>query len=207
MALQWTPGGFGTPVFDERQVWVDRGRVSVRNGDQVRSVFPDSLGDAATLVLDGPPDGQFAAGLDVPPPDEPASLGIDQDAASWIGDWYGFVWSLLDPAAARCGTPIRSPERSFWSPSWSVRPTRGRKRWRSFGSGWPPWAHDNRCYSRCLAPSVRPPCRDSATGRGLVAGTTSSASTDMAPTTSSALRMPNWSPRKPSSGGPARNAV
>jgi hypothetical protein len=111
MALQWTPGGFGTPVFDGRQVWVDGGRVSVRDGGQVRSVLAGSLEDAARLVLDGPPDGQFAAGLDVPPPDEPgASLGIDEEAARWIGDWYGFVWSILEELRAAhpdVSSPVR----------------------------------------------------------------------------------------------------
>ena len=111
MALQWSPGGFGTPAFDDRQVWVDGGRVIVRDGDQVRSVFAGSLEDAARLVLDGPPEGQFAAGLDVPRPDEPgASLGIDEEAARWIGDWYGFVWSLLEELRAAhpdASSPVR----------------------------------------------------------------------------------------------------
>jgi hypothetical protein len=102
IALRWTFGGIGTPFFgDDEQVRV-AGMSLVRQHRSTAEVAPiHSLTDAATFVLDGPPDVAWAEPFDVPPPgDLDERLPIDGVAAAFLGDWYGFASSVLEELRA-----------------------------------------------------------------------------------------------------------
>ncbi|MGH9038653.1 MAG: hypothetical protein ACRDZ3_00305 [Acidimicrobiia bacterium] len=94
IALRFTRGGFGTPFFGaDDQVRVAGGRL-VRGSDEIPIT---TLSAAAALVLDGPPDEAWAEGFDVPPMGDPdQELGVDPDAAAFLGNWFGFAWSVLE---------------------------------------------------------------------------------------------------------------
>jgi hypothetical protein len=60
-----------------------------------------TLAAAAAFVLDGPPDVASAEQFDVPPPgDLDDELRIDDEAAAFLGDWYGFAYSVLEELRA-----------------------------------------------------------------------------------------------------------
>ena len=96
--LRWTLGGFGTPFFAaDEQVRVAGGQVIVQRGASATAMPITTLADAAALALDGPPDIEWAHGFDVHDAgDVDASLPVDADAAAFLGDWYGFAWSVLE---------------------------------------------------------------------------------------------------------------
>jgi hypothetical protein len=81
IGLRYTRGGFGTPFFGKDvQVRVAGGELWV--GDRHARIT--TLAEAALLV-------------DVPAPesaDEP--LGVDPEAAAFLGEWYGFAASVLE---------------------------------------------------------------------------------------------------------------
>jgi hypothetical protein len=88
IALQATPGGFGTPPFEhdgrEQQVRVD-GADLVHLSFIERRVGLTTLEDARRLVEDLVPDG--------PLDDEP--LDVDPDSAARLADWYAFGDAIL----------------------------------------------------------------------------------------------------------------
>jgi hypothetical protein len=89
IALEATPGGFGTPVFEHdgvaQQVRVD-GTDLVRNQDRTGLT---TLEQARRLVADLVPAG--------PLDDEP--LDVDRDAAARLADWYAFGAAILGEIA------------------------------------------------------------------------------------------------------------
>jgi len=101
IGLRWTMGGFGTPFFGtESQVRVAGVELVVQRGNEV-SVQPiTTLSDAAQLVLGGPPDVGWPdqVGVRDRPPlgDVDGALPVDGDAVRYLGDWYGFAWSVLE---------------------------------------------------------------------------------------------------------------
>jgi len=98
MALRWTLGGLGTPFFgSDAQVRVVGTRL-VRQDDTAVRVEPvTTLAAAAAFVLDGPPDVAWAEPFDVPPAgDVDEALPVDKEAAAFLGDWYGFAYSVLE---------------------------------------------------------------------------------------------------------------
>ena len=102
IALRWTLGGFGTPFFGaDEQVRV-AGSWLVRQIGEVATAVPiTSLDQAAALVLDTGPDLEWAAKFDVPPAgDLDEQLDIDPDASVWLGDWFGFGYSVLEELRA-----------------------------------------------------------------------------------------------------------
>ena len=106
MALRWTLGGFGTPFFGaDEQVRVD-GPILVRQQGATASSAPiTSLNEAAAFVLDGPPDAGWAARLDAPPPGDPdEQLPVEAAASEFLGDWYGFAWSVLEELRAEAAS-------------------------------------------------------------------------------------------------------
>jgi hypothetical protein len=132
MGLRFTHGGFGTPFFrrtipgprtmDHQQVRVAGGLLvhqvgggSSGSGEAVAGHIT-TLSHAAAMILEGPPDVEWAKDFDVPPlgdPDE--DLGVDPEAAAFLGDWYGFAWSVLeelrsDTASADAGRVQLWPE-------------------------------------------------------------------------------------------------
>jgi hypothetical protein len=106
IALRWTRGGVGTPFFgDDEQVRIEGARLVRQRGGAAVSEPIATLAGAAAFALDGPPDPNPEAGHDVPGPGEPEQpLAVDRAAAAYLGDWFGFAYSVLeelraDPAA------------------------------------------------------------------------------------------------------------
>ncbi len=94
IALEATPGGFGTPTFpDGGLVRVQGATLVVRDGaGQERSAPLTTLRAAGEL-----------AGLDAELPDEP--LDVDPAAADFLGAFYAFAWSALEQARAGAHDP------------------------------------------------------------------------------------------------------
>src|SRR6266508_718386 len=102
MALRWTFGGLGTPFFgDDEQVRVAGAGLVRQRGPAAEAAEITTLNAAAELVLDGPPDLAWAEKFDVP-----AAGGLDErlavapGAAAFLGDWFGFAWSVLEELRA-----------------------------------------------------------------------------------------------------------
>jgi hypothetical protein len=102
IGLRWTLGGFGTPfVGQDEQVRVDDGWIVRQRGGRASAERITSLAKAATFALDGPPDVAWASGFDVPAIGDPdGPLHVDDGAAAYIGDWYGFSFSVLEELRA-----------------------------------------------------------------------------------------------------------
>jgi hypothetical protein len=102
MALRWTWRGFGTPFFgNDEQVRITGTELVRQQGSEASAEPITSLARAASSVLGGPPDGDWAKKLDVPPlgdPDE--DLAVGHDGAESLADWYGFAWSVLEQLRA-----------------------------------------------------------------------------------------------------------
>src|SRR4051812_48843481 len=101
IALEATPGGFGTPPFDHagvrHQVRVD-GADLVHSADGGEERVPLSTLEAARpLVADLLPEGPLR--------DEP--LDVDPEAAARLADWYAFGASVLGDIADATATPVR----------------------------------------------------------------------------------------------------
>ena len=101
IALEPTPGGFGTPVFDQdgvrQQVRVDGVElVHTVDGAERRAALT-SLEDARALVADLVPGAALSG----------APLEVDPEAASRLADWYAFGASILDEISDPTATPVR----------------------------------------------------------------------------------------------------
>jgi len=117
IGLRWTLGGFGTPVFGEgEQVRIEGDRVVRQRGEAVGSHPLSTLAGVSELVLGGPPDLSAGEGFDVPPAGDPDDdLRADPLAARFLGDWFGFAFSVLeelraDPACVGAGRVQLWPE-------------------------------------------------------------------------------------------------
>ena len=117
IGLRFTMGGFGTPFFgDGEQVRIEGARIVRQAGAQARAEPLTTLAAAAALALDGPPDTAWAEGFDIPAAGDPqAGLGVDATAARFLGDVFGFAWSVLEElraetASAPCGRVQLWPE-------------------------------------------------------------------------------------------------
>jgi hypothetical protein len=102
IALRFSFGGMGTPFFgDDEQVRV-AGTHLVRQRAGTAAAEPiGSLAGAARFVLDGPPDIAWAEPFDVPPAGDPDDeLRVDTESAAFLGDWYGFAYSVLEELRA-----------------------------------------------------------------------------------------------------------
>jgi len=90
IALQATPGGFGTPPFEfegsDRQVRVDGAELVYRVGAEERRVRITSLAAAGALVAELLPQD---TGLDEDP------LDVDAAAAEALGAWYALGEAVL----------------------------------------------------------------------------------------------------------------
>jgi hypothetical protein len=97
IALEATPGGFGTPEFEYRgrlrQVRVEGAELV--DGD--RRTALTSLEDARALVADLVPAGPLSA--------EP--LNVDPEAAARLADWYAFGAGVLNELADGTASPVR----------------------------------------------------------------------------------------------------
>jgi hypothetical protein len=96
--FRWTPGGFGTPRFGEdRQLRVEGDCLVVAAGGESRTQPITSLREMASFV-----GGQSAGFSD-------ARLEVDDAAARWLGDFFGFAFGVLEQIAAdgKDPAPIR----------------------------------------------------------------------------------------------------
>jgi hypothetical protein len=93
IGLRWTLGGFGTPYFGaDAQIRVDGGQLVIDAGGEERRHPLSTVRDAAAAVgfdLTGADEAGFDAPLD-----------IDATAARFVGDWFGFVTSVLEQLRA-----------------------------------------------------------------------------------------------------------
>jgi hypothetical protein len=106
IALRWTLGGLGTPFFGaDEQLRLAGANLVRQRGDAAVAEPVTTLARAAAFVLDGPPDVAWAEPFDVPPPgalDE--QLPVDPAAAAFLGDWYGFAYSVLEELRAEAAS-------------------------------------------------------------------------------------------------------
>jgi hypothetical protein len=102
IGLRWTLGGFGTPFFGaDAQIRVDGAELVVDARGRERRRRLTTIRDAAAVIgfdLDGTDELQDAAPLE-----------IDDLAARFVGEWFGFVTSVLEQLRAEA-----PPE---WEPS------------------------------------------------------------------------------------------
>ena len=109
--LRYTAGGFGTPFFVrhglDTQVRVANGQIVVQHGDGVRVAPVGSLNSAAAHCGVTPSADQ--AEHDSPPlGDLDRPLAVDATLTGFLGDWFGFAFSVLEelrlsPGAADVG--------------------------------------------------------------------------------------------------------
>jgi hypothetical protein len=107
IGLRYTRAGFGTPFFgDDVQVRVAGGELIVQQSSSERrapittlAAASDELGCAALpddVVLDE------------------TALVIDEGAATWLGDWYGFAASVLEELRFEAGAAADPSRVQLW---------------------------------------------------------------------------------------------
>lgn len=92
ITLRWTRGGFGTPFFgSDSQLRIEGDLLVVQHGDSVMSGRLTTLPDAAEFV-----------GFDLTRFEglSHESLGVDPAASEFLGDVYGFGFSVLEELRA-----------------------------------------------------------------------------------------------------------
>jgi hypothetical protein len=110
IGLRWVRGGFGTPFFGAgAQVSVRGTALVVIRGDACASTPLTSLAAAVEALGDlaAPGSGEkreHASGF------SPDPLAIDETAARFVGDWFGFATSVLEELRARA-TAAQAPSR------------------------------------------------------------------------------------------------
>ena len=97
--LRYTAGGFGTPFFvrdgRDTQVRVADGQIVVQHGDEARATPIGSLNSAAGHC--GVTAGTDQAEHDSPPlGDLDRPLAVDAALTDFLGDWFGFAFSVLE---------------------------------------------------------------------------------------------------------------
>lgn len=100
LGLRYTYRGFGTPFFGrDEQVRVEGGRIVVQVGEEVRSLAPRSVSEAARFIDLDYREVWFQGFHDPLAPIDPgAALEIDEAAASVVADWFGFATHVLERA-------------------------------------------------------------------------------------------------------------
>jgi hypothetical protein len=113
IGLRWTLGGFGTPFFGaDAQIRVDGGQLVIDAGGEERRYPLSSVRDAAAAV------GFDLSGADEEHADDP--LEIDATAARFIGDWFGFVTSVLEQLRADAPDEWEASRVQLWSEHFDV---------------------------------------------------------------------------------------
>jgi hypothetical protein len=106
IALEATPGGFGTPFFEHggsrHQVRVEGAELVHSEGDRERRAPLQSLAAAAEAVAELLPEAELDDEL----------LAVDPAAARVLGEWYGFGAAILTrllatATTADAATPVR----------------------------------------------------------------------------------------------------
>jgi len=121
IALEATPGGFGTFAFgDDERVRVDGTDLVIEQAGHEKRAPLTTIGAAAELVLGQPtPDMQWTRDLTLhdTPDEAPAAtqLHVDEAASRFLGEWFGFAFTVLralrdDPASTDPSDPQLWPE-------------------------------------------------------------------------------------------------
>jgi len=108
IALRYTLGGFGTPFFgDDVQVRVEAAELVVQEGTDERRAPITTLRAAGELIGAHllPDDLE----LDGDPP-----LTVDPAAARFLGDWYGFAYSVLEELRADADAALEPGRVQLW---------------------------------------------------------------------------------------------
>jgi hypothetical protein len=113
LTLRWTRGGFGTPFFgDDVQLRVDGDVFIVQQGAEETLGRLTSLKDAAEYV------GYDLTRFDLALADEP--LGVDPEAGHWLGDLYGFAFSVLEQLRAEAPAALQPSFVNLWPEHFDV---------------------------------------------------------------------------------------
>jgi hypothetical protein len=121
LGLRYVLGGFGTPFFgDDVQVAVRGATLHVVCGPAASSTPLTSLADVVRTLADlGIEVPAGAAGTPIEAEDEVARLDdapleIDPAAARFVGDWFGFAYSVLEELRARAGSEHAPSRVQIW---------------------------------------------------------------------------------------------
>jgi hypothetical protein len=108
VAMRYTRDGFGTPFFgDDVQVRVEGTELVVQEGADERRGPLTTLRAAGDLV------GAhlLPEGLEL----DDAPLAVDAGAAHFLGDWYGFGYSVLEELRAGAGAALEPSRVQLWA--------------------------------------------------------------------------------------------
>ena len=102
IGLRWTLGGFGTPFFGaDEQLRVVGAELVRQRGAAAEAEAVTTLTATAAFVLDGPPDVGWIGELGVPAAEDlDEELAVDAASSDFLGDWYGFAYSVLEALRA-----------------------------------------------------------------------------------------------------------
>lgn len=112
--LRFTAGGFGTPFFgNDRQVRVVGNVLVDQQGEDVRQHQPTSINDAAAFL--GVEVSTVAAEGDSPQLDDvDRPLQLDAETGAFLGNWYGFVASVLEELRAEASSEDQPSRVQLW---------------------------------------------------------------------------------------------
>lgn len=98
LGLRYTFGGFGTPFFgDDRQVRVEGPQLVYQHRERVHCQPLTTLEDACAFLEISYREVWFEGFMDPPAPVGPsAPLIVEQEAAAFLGDWFGFATLVLE---------------------------------------------------------------------------------------------------------------
>lgn len=112
--LRFTAGGFGTPFFgNDRQVRVVGNVLVDQHGDETRHHQPISINDAAAFL--GVSVSTVAAEGDSPQLDDAdRPLQLDAPTGAFLGNWFGFVASVLEELRAEASSEDQPSRVQLW---------------------------------------------------------------------------------------------
>jgi len=115
--LRATPGGFGTPEFDEggdkRRIRVEGMNLIDERGSEAQSAPITTLAEAADF-LGGPVDPKTAAEHDSPEMgDVNAALAVTEEASRFFGWWFNMAFDALNTVRADA-TSVDASEAQLW---------------------------------------------------------------------------------------------
>jgi hypothetical protein len=116
IALRYTFGGFGTPFFgDDTQARVQGAELIVQSRSGERRAPIGSLADAAGFI-----GVELGKAAETPVEPRAEQLPVDADAATFLGNWYGFVTSVLEQLRAEAGPELDGSRVQLWPEHFDV---------------------------------------------------------------------------------------
>lgn len=109
IGLRYTRGGFGTPFFaGDRQVRVERTHFVVTRGGEERRAVISTLGSAARVL------GPDLLPVNAACRSDELPLTVDPGAAAFLGDWFGFSFSVLEELRAGAAPDLEPSRVQLW---------------------------------------------------------------------------------------------